>query len=226
MSSKICKNPYLNSFFLGILAGIAIGVGGTLFLLFLSINQKFLGAVSFCVGLLTICYLGLHLYTGKIGYVLENNKKFIFFLLIIYIGNIVGATAMGYLIGLTLLKDTVISVCQNKLIAINGGTGQSIAHMLGMSFFCGNFVFLAVDIFKKNKNHFIKVLGILICITGFVMLNNEHCVANMFYFAVGNIYQTDALAAILSILIATIGNSIGSIVLYLVINNSQFRKYL
>ena len=227
MIKKLTGKLYLDNFLLGILAGLAIARGGTFFLLLVSIGQKFWGAVSFCTGLLTICYLGFHLYTGKIGYLLENKRSFIISLFFIYLGNVVGAVGAGYLVGLIpSLKETVTPICYNKLISWSGAPGQSIVHMLAMSFFCGNLVFLCVDMFRKNKNHVVKVCGILVCITTFVMMGMEHCIANMFYFAVGNMYGINPLNAILSILVATLGNSLGSILLYIVVNNSTFRKIL
>ena len=227
MIKKLTGKLYLDNFLLGIGAGLAIAMGGTFFLLLVSVGQKFLGAISFCAGLLTICYLGLHLYTGKIGYVWENKRSFWLSLLFIYLGNVVGAVGGGYLIGLIpSLKETVLPICQNKLISWSGAPGQSVIHMLAMSFFCGNLVFLCVDIFRKNTNHFVKVGGILVCITTFVMMGMEHCIANMFYFAVGNMYAANPLNAILSILLATVGNSLGSILLYIVINKSSLRKII
>ena len=227
MIKKITGKLYLDNFLLGILAGLAIAMGGTFFLTLVTFGQKFLGAVSFCAGLITICYLGFHLYTGKIGYVLENKRTFILSLLFMYLGNIVGAVGAGYLVGLIPeIKATVTPICYNKLISWSGAPGKSIVNMLAMSFFCGNLVFLCVDIFRKNKNHFIKVGGILVCITTFVMMGMEHCIANMFYFAVGNMYGVNPLNAILSILLATLGNSLGSILLYVVVNNSTFKKIL
>ena len=58
-------NRYLHAFVLAVLAGIAIGIGGTVYL---SMDNKTAGALMFTVGLYTICIHGLNLYTGKVGY--------------------------------------------------------------------------------------------------------------------------------------------------------------
>ena len=67
----------LLSFLKGILAGLAIGVGGFLYILMIcyvpSELGKVLGSLLFAVGLFTVCSLQLHLYTGKIGCVYEGN---------------------------------------------------------------------------------------------------------------------------------------------------------
>ena len=52
-----------------ILAGIMIGVGGTIFL---SSSDKVIGATLFAIGLFMIVINGFNLYTGKVGYIFEN----------------------------------------------------------------------------------------------------------------------------------------------------------
>ena len=46
-------------------AGVFIGIGGTVFL---SCENRYVGAVLFSVGLLAICCMGLFLFTGRVGY--------------------------------------------------------------------------------------------------------------------------------------------------------------
>ena len=58
----------LSAFLDAVLAGICIGIGGTVFL---SCESKIAGAVFFCVGLFAICTFGFNLFTGKVGYVFE-----------------------------------------------------------------------------------------------------------------------------------------------------------
>ena len=223
------KHIFLDNFLLGILAGIAIAIAGLLNITMLSIDQKILGGILFSVGLLTVCYFGLHLYTGKIGYVLENKKIFLISLLIMYIGNIVGAVAFGYICRLcnimnSPLADTIIKVSSKKVLDLGNGSGQNWLQMLGLGFMCGCCVFIGVDIYKKNKNWFIKIIAIVLAVAFFVITGMEHCVADMFYLAIGNIYATNFIGAFMGILIATIGNSVGAIILYLLVNNSTLRE--
>ena len=63
----------LSEFIKAILAGAAISIGG---IVFLSCDVKYVGAFLFSTGLVTVCMFGFNLYTGKIGYVLENDKVF------------------------------------------------------------------------------------------------------------------------------------------------------
>lgn len=220
------KNKYLDNFLLGILAGIAIAIGGMLYLICLTYVNKYLGGVAFSVGLLTVCYFGLHLYTGKVGYFLENKKDFILSLVIMFIGNAIGAIAFGYFLRVVgfnsgAIAKTIASVSSKKTIDYGNGTGQSWWHMLVMGFMCCNLVFLGVDIYKKNKNWLIKIIGIVICVAIFVIMGMEHCIADLFYLAIGNAYITNPLGSLLGILLSTVGNTIGALVFYQVINNSS-----
>ena len=215
------KYKYLDNFLLGILAGAAIGLGGFLNLLLVSTGieaLRYLGGFVFSIGLFTVCFFGLHLYTGKIGYVMENDRSFALSLLIMYLGNVIGAVGFGYLMHLTgVIQDTATTVALNKIV-FDGETGSSPLKILLYSFFCCIMVFLAVDVYKKSNNWFIKICNLVICVALFVITGMEHCVANMFYFAFANVYSSHFLNAFLALLIATAGNSLGAISTYLVVN--------
>ena len=219
------KNIYLDNFLFGILAGLAIGVGGFLNLLLLSQGLRYLGGICFSVGLFSVCFFSLHLFTGKVGYVLENKKSYYLSLLLMYIGNIIGAVGFGYLMYLTgistseILKDTAINVANNKIFAFGENWYQSLLKIAIYSFFCGIMVFLAVDVFKKAKSFIVKLFNLIVCVALFVITGMEHCIANMFYFAISNIYASEIGAALLAIAIATIGNSVGAILSYIVVKN-------
>lgn len=218
---------YLDNFLLGILAGAAIGLGGFLNLLLVSTGIeacRYLGGFVFSIGLFTVCFFGLHLYTGKVGYVMENDKKYALSLLIMYIGNVIGAVGFGYLIYLTgVIRDTATNVALNKIV-FDGEVGASPLKILLYSFFCCIMVFLAVDVYKKSNNWVIKTTNLVVCVALFVITGMEHCVANMFYFAFANIYATHFLHAFLALLIATAGNSLGAIATYLVVREVSRKK--
>ena len=58
-----------------ILAGIMIGIGGTIYL---SLDNKIVGSILFAIGLFIIVVYSFNLYTGKMGYLINNfNKKYI-----------------------------------------------------------------------------------------------------------------------------------------------------
>ena len=57
---------------LGIGSGLAISIGGTVYL---SVENPVVGSVLFAVGLYAVVLNGLYLYTGKIGYLVEQKEK-------------------------------------------------------------------------------------------------------------------------------------------------------
>ena len=60
-------------FLSAVLAGVCIGLGGTVFL---SLENRIAGAVLFTVGLFVICTTGLHLFTGKVCYVFQRDAAY------------------------------------------------------------------------------------------------------------------------------------------------------
>lgn len=111
----ITKESWLKS----IMAGICIGVGG---IVYLSLDNKMVGAALFASGLFTICTLGYNLFTGKACYLpgSEQKGKYLLWLLQIWVGNLVGAAATGYLIRLTragsALAEKAQGLCETKTV--------------------------------------------------------------------------------------------------------------
>ena len=208
------------NFLLGILAGAAIALGGLLNIIVktyltgdLEILGKLLGSALFPVGLCLVCFLGFNLFTGKIGYVLDKKgEKYPLTLLIMYVGNFVGAVLFGcicYLIfkNVPAIYNTASSIASAKTGSLN--TANGIFTSLGGALLCGVLVYTAVFFFKKFKNPVLKVIGILIPIALFVYLGFDHCIANMFYFS----FALENLSPwlILNLVLATLGNSLGAI---------------
>lgn len=225
------KITYLDNLLLGILAGVSIAIGGMFNIMCLSIGQKLFGSVAFSIGLIMVCFFGLHLFTGKIGYLRDNKPKFIISLVIMYIGNLIGAIGFGYILRACgfasgSFANSVTSVSSKKLIDLGSGVGQNWLTMLALGFLCCNMVFLAVDIYKKNKNWFIKIISIVICVAFFVYTGMEHCVADMFYLAVGNQFATNLVPAILGIVVSTVGNALGALVLHDVVYYSSLKDFI
>ena len=194
----------------GILAGILISIGGTIYLL---CESKMLGAFLFSIGLFTICCYGFNLYTGKIGYIVDKDLSYLKELGLTLVGNLIGTVSCGYLLHLTRSGEKLIeiarSICDIKL-------SDSLMSIFILSIFCGMIMYLAVDLFKRLKD-FGRYVGIFMGITVFILAGFEHCVANMFYFSVANMWS---LNTILYVFMMIIGNSVGSIVLALLMKYS------
>ena len=58
-----------------IAAGVLISIGGCVFLACAGDGMKWLGAILFAVALLCICFKGYSLFTGKVGYLVNDHSK-------------------------------------------------------------------------------------------------------------------------------------------------------
>ena len=100
----------------GILAGISISLGGTVYLL---IDSKIVGALFFTVGLFCVCVFGFSLFTGKVCYIFENDRKYALNLPFIWLGNLIGSLLVGVLLLQTrlgpALTEKASAICQTKL---------------------------------------------------------------------------------------------------------------
>ena len=85
----------LRQFVYGIIAGICIGIGG---IVYLSSDNSVVGAFLFSIGLLSILYFRLQLFTGKIGYIFINKPSYAIELILTWIGNFIGTFFAAVLI--------------------------------------------------------------------------------------------------------------------------------
>lgn len=192
------KNAFLNS----LLAGVFISIGGTVFISLANSGNKIAGAIFFAIALLSICMLGLFLFTGKVGYIVEDySKKSILSLLCGLGGNFVAATVFGVLISYALpsVHNFAITMCQSKLDLNLGG-------VLLLAFMCGILMYTAVHIYKTKQS----ISGIIFCVPVFILCGFEHSIADMFYFAVARAFS---LEYVLFIIIVILGNSLGGMLI-------------
>ena len=183
----------------GISAGILISIGGTVYL---SCDNKYVGAVLFCVALLCICYKGYSLFTGKVGYIPEKHgKEEVSVLLLGLLGNAIATIVCGLAIRYILpaAGDVAETICNAKL-------SQTVPQSFLRGLFCGILMYLAVSIYR-DKN---TVVGILFCIPVFILSGFEHSIADMFYFAASGIVSLKAFGFIWIIIL---GNAVGGMLL-------------
>ena len=189
-----------------ILAGIMIGIGGALYL---SVDNRYIGSLLFAIGLFCIFSFGFNLYTGKIGFLItEKNKlKFCADLGVIWIGNIIGTGFVGLLLRLTRVSEslskTAEKMCEVKL-------NDDLLSIFILAVFCGMLMYIAAYNFKFGKNSGQKYIATFICVVVFILCSFEHCVANMFYFWISYSFS---LKTLLYLVIMTLGNSVGSFII-------------
>ena len=200
---------------LGILAGALISIGGAANLQLTYMGQPIWGAVFFSFGLMCVCLLGANLFTGKVGYVLENDGNYTLDVCIMAVGNIIGALVVGYVSG-AIFPNWVVSTSTKFLYGEGAAWYNCFLRAIG----AGVFVYLAVECFKKVPSFPGKLIMICLSISTMVLLGCNHSIANVFYFAYAQIRVPgfDGLNATLSVLVAMVGNVIGSLLVYLLQN--------
>ena len=181
----------------GVLAGAMVSIGGTVLL---SCDNKVVGAVLFCIALLSICWFGFNLYTGKVGFLLADHSRANLSLTFTgLLGNALGTLLFGLLIAAALpqLREAALAACGKRLTQLPWQT-------LLRGFFCGMLMYTAVWSFRERKTP----LGILFCIPVFVLSGFEHSIADMFYFALAGLCR---LQSLWFLLLVVLGNSLGGL---------------
>lgn len=191
----------IKMFLLAIGAGLAISIGGTVYL---SVDNKIIGSLLFAVGLYAIVLNGLFLYTGKVGYLVDQSDKieYLGLLAITWLGNLAG-TWIGAVAVLNTriqgIRENAVGICETKL-----ADGPLSIFLLAI--FCGILMYIAVDGFKEKENPLI----LFICVSVFILSGFEHCIANMFYFSIAGAWS---LKTIVYLIIMTLGNSLGGMLI-------------
>ncbi len=186
-----------------ILAGICIGLGGTVFL---SVENKVVGAALFSIGLLTILAFEFNLFTGKVGYALNNNYRYIGTLALIWLGNLIGTAAFAFLVGCTRVYETLGPKVRD-IVAVK--LSDDLLSIFLLAIGCGMCMFIAVDQYKKRTST-VKALFVIFPVMVFILCSFEHCVANMFYFALAKSFTPKTL---LYLVVMTLGNSLGGLLI-------------
>ena len=183
----------------GLLAGLMVSIGGCVLL---SCDNRYIGALLFCLALLAISYFGFNLCTGKIGFLFaDHSRKNCRVTFLGLLGNAFGTLLAGLLIGLALpaLREAAQHACTARLTQLplqtflRGG-------------FCGILMYVAVWIYREKNS----VLGIFLCIPVFVLSGFEHSIADMFYFSLAGLFSLPSLGFLL---LAVLGNSLGAMLI-------------
>lgn len=195
---KNVKTTFVSAVF----AGIAISLGG---FIFLSVENKVVGALFFTIGLFVVCTSGLHLFTGKVCYAFENGKDYAALLPVIWLGNLAGTGLSALLIRLT---RAGAAVCEKAAAMCLTKTSDSLVSLFVLGFFCNIFIYIGVDGYKNIPHEIGKYLALIFGVVGFILCGTEHCVADMFYFSVAGAWSG---RAVLCLLVITLGNCVGGV---------------
>lgn len=198
------------------LAGVFISLGASASL---AAPSKAIGALIFTLGLTAVLVFKADLFTGKCGYLIseKNKKNYLGYLVVVWIGNLLGCVCTAMLLRSTLNGNGLLSIYQSKLVDLVEAKG---AGTLVTSILCGALMYIAVDGFKRcNKdNAVISCICYISAVAAFVMCGFEHCVADMFYFALAGWVNWNTILFLIGV---TVGNLIGGTTIHLLATQSK-----
>ena len=183
------------------LAGVMIAIGGSVYL---SVENKVAGALLFSVGLFTILMFRLHLYTGKICYVVSGEGKWhtrVTEVLLTLLGNTVGAGMTGLLLSYKLMEKAALPLALKKLEI-------PLGYVFVYAVFCGILIYVAVEAFRRVQEGALKSTIVFLCVSVFILSGFEHSIADIFYFFAARSLD---MPSILFLLVVVLGNTVGGI---------------
>ena len=187
-----------------ILAGMLIGMGGTVFL---SQSNPVVGSFLFAIGLYTIVAFQLHLFTGKIGYTPFQKPIYIIELAITWFGNLLGAGLTALMVKNSriggALVEKVLGIAEIKL-------NDNFLSIFLLAVFCGMLMFIAVDCYRNVQGSTLKFIGVFVPVMVFILSGFEHVIANMYYFSLAGVWSGHCM---MSIIVMTLGNAVGGMLI-------------
>lgn len=213
----------------GMLAGLFIGLGYTVYLLVYGQMSdpyagKIVGSFLFPIALILILLTGADLFTGNTLIAKAWFKKEVLLtaylknLVIVWVGNLLGVlVAIGLLYGANLFTNGVSpTVAENiRHIAEVKINNLSVVEVFFRAIICNILIAGGVYVAYAAKDVTGKVLLNIIVVAVFALLGVEHCIANMFVLGMGKVLGADISygGIALNLLIATIGNIVGGFII-------------
>ena len=180
-----------------ILAGLMISLGGTIYL---ACSNQIVGAILFSIGLLTILQFQWRLFTGKAGLLATKDISFSR-LLQILLGNGIGCLTMGLVFRFTEWGQNRIAQRAAEIVFTRTDTNNVFDNFI-LGILCGILMYIAVQAYTTKP--FVTVM----CVSAFILAGFNHCVADMFYYALGTPLNS-ILQACIAFVATVCGNLLG-----------------
>ncbi|MBQ9981253.1 MAG: formate/nitrite transporter family protein [Oscillospiraceae bacterium] len=197
------------TFLKALTAGVIIGVGGIVYTV---VENKYLGAVLFSLGLFTIMQFEFALYTGKVGYIPDKKRSYIIEVLVTLIGNITGTAFTAFLILQTRLGN---DIAEKTTEIMNSKINDTLISKLILGFFCGMLMYIAVENNRLSRSKdfdLSAVFGTVFPVTVFILCSFNHSIADCFYMFASGV----SVSGILYILTVALGNAVGGMFITLI----------
>jgi len=204
---------YASVFVYAILAGLSIGLGGTVFL---RLKDAFtggnvVGAILFSIGLFAVCTRGYNLFTGKACYLFDNKPDYLITLLVIWVGNLVGTCLLAYTERLTGICGAESGINVTAWSMVESKMASSYGSLFLLGCICNIFIYLAVNGYAKNPHEVGKYLAIFLGVSVFILCGTEHSIADMYYWAVSGMLKAQPGQSLLRLLVISLGNMVGGV---------------
>ena len=197
---------YKKTFVKAILAGSAISLGC---IANICAQSRIAGALFFIVGLFLVLTRDLNLFTGKICFVLENNvnKDWWKQLIVIYIGNFIGA----FIFGLILRNGKFIDLISVFAISLNDRINSPWYQTTILAVLCNICIYIAVDKYKDSLvKEWERILSLVFGVSIFVLCGFEHIIADFCYVTMCWAWSGQTVLFLLEV---TFGNIIGALII-------------
>ena len=181
------------------LAGAMIGIGGVAYL---AVDNKYVGAFLFSIGLYCVLQFDFNLYTGKCGRI--HNFRTLGIGLVYLFGNMIGA------IDIALILNTSPELTAKASAIMDAKMSHPLIQTFGLACMCGIMMMIAVDLYNHPKNEAKNPLLTIMPIMVFILSGYEHSVANFFYWLMAY-ERTITINDLWFLLVCVLGNTIGSL---------------
>jgi formate transporter len=224
------KADFLTLMALSILAGAYIALGAFFYMVVVSGHTevsgtiRFVGGLSFSLGLVLVVVGGAELFTGNNLLAMAwatrliNTRDLLRNWSIVYLGNMIGSlgtVALIFYAGSADLMDGQVGETVTKLTLHK--INLTWLEALARGILCNALVCLAVWLAMGGRSLTDKVLAILLPISGFVTMGFEHVVANWFILPLGyllDVQDTIQISGMITnLFIVTVGNLMGGTLL-------------
>lgn len=215
---------------LAVLAGAFISLGALFFIVVVTKSTlgfgltRFVGGLSFCLGLILVVVAGAELFTGNNLIAMAwasrliSTREVMRNWVLAYLGNVGGCLATVLFVvwadvaglGEGAVGETALTIARAK-------AGLSVTEAFMRGVLCNALVCLAVWLAMGGRGVADKILAILFPITAFVTMGLEHSIANWFFlpfgFALDGAGAVSIVGAVSNIVAVTAGNVVGGTLL-------------
>lgn len=204
----------VRQFVSAILAGMLIGMGGTVYL---SQANPVVGSFLFAIGLFTVVVFQLHLFTGKVGYLPFQKPIYLLELLLTWCGNFLGTMITAWMVR----NSRIYAGMAEKAAGIvDIKLADSFLSLFLLAVFCGLLMFIAVDSFRNLQGSTLRFIAVFVPVMVFILSGFEHVVADMYYYSLVGRWSWHPIC---QILVMTAGNALGGLLLPLYLKIFRLR---